>query len=264
MNPRPAYFLSADRCRPGSLRSAVGRLFLLAGLALAAVTATAASGPVWGDIPPPSPVIKPPPRGIVSPPAELPAPRPAPVEPLPLPPAPEPVLPTPLSPPIIAPPVATNPVPVVPPVILPPPAPVTVPVEPAIPTPPPPTPAPAPTNTPPPPPAAAPAAPAPAIASFSPRTQDKRVFSFRAEKLELKAALAAFARLNGLNIIPDREVSGEITLEVQDLPLDQMMNALLEANGCVWTEEMGLIRVRVAPPRRTVRPASRVTRPDPS
>jgi MSHA type pilus biogenesis protein MshL len=75
-------------------------------------------------------------------------------------------------------------------------------------------------------------------------TQGKQVYGFRAENLDLKTALATFARQNNLNIVPDNDVMGQITMDVRNLPLEQMMRALLEASDCVWAEESGLIRVR--------------------
>ncbi|MHB1308633.1 MAG: type II secretion system protein GspD [Limisphaerales bacterium] len=80
----------------------------------------------------------------------------------------------------------------------------------------------------------------------------KRLYSFRAENLELKSALALFARSNGLNIVPDNEVAGTVTLDIRDLPLEHMMRALLEANDCLWAEEGGLIRVRTVENRTFV------------
>jgi MSHA type pilus biogenesis protein MshL len=97
------------------------------------------------------------------------------------------------------------------------------------------------------PPAAASAPAAAAAAEASPAledTKDKVLYSFAANEMELKAALAAFARANNLNIVPDNDVSGTVTLDVRDLPLQQMMRALLEASDCSWREEGGLIRVR--------------------
>jgi len=73
---------------------------------------------------------------------------------------------------------------------------------------------------------------------------DKRLFEFHAENLELKAALALFARGNDLNIVPDDDVTGQVTLDVRNLPLGRLMQALLEAHDVTWTEEDGLIRVR--------------------
>jgi MSHA biogenesis protein MshL len=74
--------------------------------------------------------------------------------------------------------------------------------------------------------------------------REKRLYSFQASDLEVRTALAAFARANELNIVPDNDVVGTITLDVRDLPLNQMMRALLEASDCAWHEQGGLIRVR--------------------
>jgi len=73
---------------------------------------------------------------------------------------------------------------------------------------------------------------------------DKRLFEFHAENLELKTALALFARGNDLNIVPDDDVTGQVTLDVRNLPLGRLMQALLEAHDVTWAEEDGLIRVR--------------------
>ena len=73
--------------------------------------------------------------------------------------------------------------------------------------------------------------------------KEKTLYSFQATDMDLRAALAAFARANNLNIIPDNDVLGAVTLDVRDLPLNQMMRALLEASDCSWEETEGLIRV---------------------
>jgi len=92
----------------------------------------------------------------------------------------------------------------------------------------------------------APAAPPePAInPSIVQHAQGKTLYSFRAEEMDLKTALAVFARANGLNLVPDQDVTGTVTLDVRDLPLDEMMQALLEAHDYSWQEKRGLIRVR--------------------
>jgi MSHA biogenesis protein MshL len=86
-----------------------------------------------------------------------------------------------------------------------------------------------------------PASSAPAVPLAEPQ---KQLYSFRAENLELKSALALFARANNLNIVPDQDVTGTVTLDVRNLPLDVVMQALLEANDMSWTQSGGLIRVR--------------------
>src|SRR5215831_3805156 len=76
------------------------------------------------------------------------------------------------------------------------------------------------------------------------RLGGKKLYRFKAEDLDLKTALSMLARDNNLNIVPDHDVNGVVTLDVHDLPLDMMMKALLEASDCSWREEGGLIRVR--------------------
>ncbi|HAB14866.1 MAG TPA: secretin N-terminal domain-containing protein [Verrucomicrobiota bacterium] len=80
--------------------------------------------------------------------------------------------------------------------------------------------------------------------SKGPFAGDTTLYSFKASGLDLKSALALFAEANQLNIVPDHDVVGEVTLDVRQLPLATLMQALLEANDCCWREENGLIRVR--------------------
>lgn len=69
-------------------------------------------------------------------------------------------------------------------------------------------------------------------------------FSFSADSLPIKQALVLFARANNLNIVPDLDIEGEVTVDFRDLPLDLAMDALLEANGYYFTLEGRLLRVR--------------------
>lgn len=75
-------------------------------------------------------------------------------------------------------------------------------------------------------------------------THGQMIEEFHAANLDLRDALAMFASQNNLNIVPDNNISGTVTLDVHHLPLDQMMSALLEAGDCAWEEDNGLIRVR--------------------
>jgi MSHA biogenesis protein MshL len=78
---------------------------------------------------------------------------------------------------------------------------------------------------------------------ISQELKERKLYSFRAENLDLKAALAIFARANHLNIVPDPEVTGQVTLDLADLPLARVLQALLEAHDYSWSEEDGLVRV---------------------
>jgi type II secretory pathway component HofQ len=65
-----------------------------------------------------------------------------------------------------------------------------------------------------------------------------------AKGLPVVDALALFARLNQLNIVPDPEVSGTVTVDFRGLTLDKAMEAILESLGAYAEEDGGLIRVR--------------------
>ena len=70
------------------------------------------------------------------------------------------------------------------------------------------------------------------------------LYSFRAHELPLVDALALFARSNQLNIVSGPEISGSVTVDFHDLPLEQAMSALLEAHGYYWEHQNNLIHVR--------------------
>lgn len=69
-------------------------------------------------------------------------------------------------------------------------------------------------------------------------------FSFRAEEVPIKQALALFARANNLNIVPDLDIEGLVTVDFRGLPLDLAMQALLDASGYYFKQDGRLIRVR--------------------
>ncbi|NBS54632.1 hypothetical protein EBT23_03565, partial [bacterium] len=70
------------------------------------------------------------------------------------------------------------------------------------------------------------------------------LYSFTAKDMEITDALALFARLNDLNIVPNPEVKGTVTVDFRGLNLDKAMEAILEAKGFFAEEEGGLIRVK--------------------
>src|SRR5690606_11149573 len=76
------------------------------------------------------------------------------------------------------------------------------------------------------------------------RVVPSTLFSFRADAVPIKQALALFARANHLNIVPDLDIEGEVTVEFENLPLDVAMQALLDANGYYFVQDNGLLRVR--------------------
>ncbi len=71
----------------------------------------------------------------------------------------------------------------------------------------------------------------------------KGTYSFQAEGMDMASVLAMFARAHKLNIVPDPDVQGVITVNFKDLPFDKAMEAILDAHGFFWEWERGLIRV---------------------
>jgi len=75
-------------------------------------------------------------------------------------------------------------------------------------------------------------------------TADEPTYSFTAKGLPVADALSLFARLNQLNIVPDPEVTGSVTVDFRGLTLDKAMEAILESLGAYAEADGGLIRVR--------------------
>src|SRR5438067_8680140 len=74
--------------------------------------------------------------------------------------------------------------------------------------------------------------------------QPEKIYSFTAKDLEVKDALALFARNNDLNIVPDPDISAQVTVDIRNLPLEKSMEAVLDTFGYYADIDGGLIRVR--------------------
>ena len=70
------------------------------------------------------------------------------------------------------------------------------------------------------------------------------LYSFRAHELPLIDALALFARNNKLNIVSGPEITGFVTVDFHDLPLERAMTALLEVHGFYWEQQGDLIQIK--------------------
>lgn len=71
-----------------------------------------------------------------------------------------------------------------------------------------------------------------------------KTYSFSAKGLDIKDALVLFAKTFELNILPDPEVTGTITVDFRNLPLEKAMDALLDVFGYYAEYDRGLIRVK--------------------
>lgn len=78
----------------------------------------------------------------------------------------------------------------------------------------------------------------------APPADAQKLFSFSAKELDVKDALALFARSNELNIVPDPDISGKVTVDFRNLSLEKSMEAILDTFGYFAEIDGGLIRVR--------------------
>ena len=72
---------------------------------------------------------------------------------------------------------------------------------------------------------------------------DIKLYSFRATGQPVRLALSQLSTAYKLNVVVDQDVEGEITVDLNDLPLEKVLEALLEPLGLAWTWQDGLLRV---------------------
>ena len=73
---------------------------------------------------------------------------------------------------------------------------------------------------------------------------NQKLYSFSAKDLEVKDALALFARSNDLNIVPDPDITGQVTVDFRNLTLEKSMDAILDMFNYFAEVDRGLIRIR--------------------
>ncbi|MCC6235444.1 MAG: secretin N-terminal domain-containing protein, partial [Verrucomicrobiales bacterium] len=78
----------------------------------------------------------------------------------------------------------------------------------------------------------------------TPPPGDGRLYSFSAKDLDIRDALALFARTHDLNVVPDPDVTGSVSVEFKNLALDRAMEAILGSFGYYAEVAGGLIRIR--------------------
>lgn len=71
-----------------------------------------------------------------------------------------------------------------------------------------------------------------------------RLYSFRARQLNIRDALGVFARANGLSLISDPDLTGVVTVDFTDVPLNRAFEVLLSSLGYAWEQKAGVIRVK--------------------
>lgn len=77
-----------------------------------------------------------------------------------------------------------------------------------------------------------------------PESADESLFAYRADGLPLDQALKLFAAAYSLNVIVGDDVTGTISIDLQDVSFEEAMSALLDSHGYYWLREGNLIHVR--------------------
>ena len=72
---------------------------------------------------------------------------------------------------------------------------------------------------------------------------DTKLYSFRATAQPVRLALSQFAAAYKLNVVVDQDVEGQVTVDLKDLPLEKVLEAVLEPIGLAWSSQDGLLRV---------------------
>jgi len=72
---------------------------------------------------------------------------------------------------------------------------------------------------------------------------DTKLYSFRTTGQPVRLALSQLATAYKLNIVVDQDVEGLVTVDLNQLPLEKMLEAILEPLGLAWQWQDGLLRV---------------------
>ena len=70
-----------------------------------------------------------------------------------------------------------------------------------------------------------------------------QLYSFKARNLPVRDALGMLAKAHGLNIVVDPDVTGSITVDFQNVPMNRAFDILLSSLGYTWEQEQGIVRV---------------------
>lgn len=72
---------------------------------------------------------------------------------------------------------------------------------------------------------------------------ETKLYSFRATGQPVRLALSQLATAYKLNIVVDQDVNGVVTVDLNELPLEKVLEAMLEPIGLAWQWQDGLLRV---------------------
>ena len=67
--------------------------------------------------------------------------------------------------------------------------------------------------------------------------------SLELKDADIKDVLRTFAKITGLNVVVDPEVSGSVTVQLENVPWDQALDIILRINGLDYVVENNVLRV---------------------
>lgn len=89
-----------------------------------------------------------------------------------------------------------------------------------------------------------PASQAQPMASSIVDAADERLYSFVATNLDIAKACKIFGKSYGLNVVVDQDVKGTVSVDLSDLPFEEVMESLLGAQGYYWERRGSIVYVK--------------------
>jgi len=83
----------------------------------------------------------------------------------------------------------------------------------------------------------------PPVTKVAPEKAAEPLYSLHVRDMDIRKALAMFARVYHLNIIPDADIRGNVSVDFHDLSFRQAMEAMLGSLDFAWERDGGLIRI---------------------
>ena len=74
--------------------------------------------------------------------------------------------------------------------------------------------------------------------------EDPQLFSFVANDLSVGEAARLFGRMNNLNIVVEDGVTGNVNVDLKDLPFTDIMESILSSHGYYWERRGNIVYVR--------------------
>lgn len=84
----------------------------------------------------------------------------------------------------------------------------------------------------------------PKVKAELPTQTSEKLYSFVAKNMPVTKAIKLFANAYDLNVLIDKDVTGKVSINFQNLPFNQAMTAILSSLGYYWERDNDLISIR--------------------